>query len=105
MSPALKEINSIGLQVAGKLARLKEGKNIRLEDLDGLAGLSGDWGKREKEKQLREWLERVNLARDRVLNDTHHLCMACETEIESHVREANILETQCIGCKQEKGNE
>ena len=26
MSPALKEINSIGLQVAGKLARLKEGR-------------------------------------------------------------------------------
>ena len=104
MSKLLNEVNELGVRVAGRLATLKEGKDIRLEFLSSAETLSGDWGKREKEQHLRRWLERISAARKRIVLGQHHICAQCTNEIEPTVRDEDILGVLCRSCSRENEN-
>ena len=104
MSKLLNEVNELGVRVAGRLAALKEGKDIRLEFLSNAEALGGDWGKRETERHLREWLERISAARKRIAVGEHHICARCANEIESALRAEDILSVWCRRCSKENEN-
>ena len=70
----LNAINARGMEIAGRLAALKAGQDIRLEDIVDLGYQAGLLEHREKEKKLREMLDAINRARTRCLEGSLLKC-------------------------------
>lgn len=69
----LKRINAKGLGVATRLSELLAGKDVDL----GAIGVSGPDLVDDKEMRLRDFLDQINGARQRLLSGGYGACLAC----------------------------
>ena len=73
----LNAINARGMEIAGRLAALKAGQDIWLEDIVDLGYQAGLLEHRAKEQQLRKLLDSINRARLRCLEGSLLECNKC----------------------------
>lgn len=76
----LNRINKKGIEVAHRLAALKAGQDVRMEDFPHALQIGA--GLRDKEARIRSFLLAINQARDRLQNDQLEFCSACGKRME-----------------------
>ena len=86
------------MEVAGRLAALKAGQDIRLEDIADLGYQTGLFDQRKKEQQLRAMLDGINRARERCLEGALGMCEQCGRDRPVEVVNECPWKLQCMEC-------
>ncbi|MGM0576736.1 MAG: hypothetical protein ACQEXJ_13485 [Myxococcota bacterium] len=92
----LQRINAKGLQVASKLADLMAGKDIDLNDMQGV--WEGDED-RDDEERLRTWLDAINAARHRIQSGAYGRCLACDEPLDPAALDEIPWLERCPACE------
>jgi RNA polymerase-binding transcription factor DksA len=91
----LQAINRKGWDVAQKLIELKANQDITLEELADLHG--GEPGATPEER-LRQFLDRINAARTRLIENDYGLCLDCEEPLDDAALDETPWVERCSAC-------
>ena len=94
----LHAINKRGMELAGRLAALKAGKDIRLEDMMDLNYQDKLIERRAKEEKLRELLGVINEARERCQSGVLDRCTGCSTHFPPSLLDETPWVLNCGNC-------
>lgn len=91
----LEHINQKGWEVAQRLAKVKAGQNLRLEDIKGL---TADDVQETPEERLRRFLDQINAARTRLSTDDYGKCLQCGAPFQPAQLDEMPWVELCHGC-------